>query len=463
MKGKVKNNFTHDAGFFLNVILNETDDAIIFTDADGYITALSYAYAEFLGVNRSDVIGKHVTDVIENTRMQEVVKSGKPEIAQTQNIRGQKMIASRIPIIVDGEIKGAFGRVLFKSMSELDSLYKRINKLEKKLNFYESNFVKANSAKYKAEDIIGHSPAIMRVKENIKRVAQSNSNVLILGESGTGKELAAHAIHCEKWGGTETKHPFVCVNCAAIPTELMESELFGYEEGAFTGAKGGGKIGMFQAANGGTLFLDEIGELPIHMQIKLLRVLQEKKVQKIGSVTAEDIDVRIIAATNRDLYKMTQEKLFREDLYFRLNVITFLMPPLRERREDIPLLAMHLLEKMSGNSYINVKAFSPEAIKYLKEYHWPGNVRELENAIERAVNFVGESGVIELGHIKGEETISETIGNTKTLKKALEDMEKDLIVNAIAQCKGHKGEAARSLGFSRTSLYEKMDKYSLGK
>lgn len=449
---------------FLNVMLNETDDAIIFVDAEGYILELSYAYAEFLRVERSEAIGKHVSEVIENTRLPIVLKTGKAEFAQPHKIRNQKMIASRIPIIVEGEVKGAFGRVLFKSMSELDGLYKRMGKLEKKLNFYESNFAKANSARYRADDIIGNSPAISQIKDMIKRVAMSNSNVLILGESGTGKELAAHSIHAERWGvGSEdsVEHPFVCVNCAAIPAELMESELFGYEEGSFTGAKGGGKIGMFQAANGGTLFLDEIGELPIHMQVKLLRALQEKKIQKIGAVTSEDINVRFIAATNRDLQQMIEEKTFREDLYFRLNVISFEMPPLRERVEDIPHLAMSLLQKVSGNPNIDVRAFSPGAIEYMKSYKWPGNVRELENAIERAANFVSDSGMIEKCHLQGMASGEQFFEGGKTLKIAIEEAERTLIENAITYCKGRKSDAAKLLGISRTTLYEKMEKHQI--
>jgi transcriptional regulator with PAS, ATPase and Fis domain len=214
-----------------------------------------------------------------------------------------------------------------------------------------------------------------QLKNTIRHVSFSKSNVLILGESGTGKELVAHAIHSEYFGD---KKPFVCVNCAAIPSELMESELFGYEEGSFTGAKKGGKIGMFQAADGGTLFLDEIGEMPLQMQAKLLRVLQDKRVKKVGSNEAKKVNVRLIAATNRDLEKMVQEGTFREDLYFRLNVISLRIPPLRERVEDLPLIVDALIQKVSGNPYIKANGISPRAMEYIKKYHWPGNVRELK-------------------------------------------------------------------------------------
>lgn len=273
------------------------------------------------------------------------------------------MIANRIPIIRNGKVEGAFGRVLFRNVEELYKLYKQIGDMTQELNFYERSFAKSNSSKYGADDIVGTSPAMGELKKTIKHIAHSRSNVLILGESGTGKELVAHAIHTEYHGD---KKPFVCVNCAAIPSELLESELFGYEEGSFTGAKKGGKIGMFQAADGGTLFLDEIGEMPLQMQAKLLRVLQDKKVKKVGSHEAKPINVRIIAATNRNLEEMVKEGSFRDDLYFRLNVISVNIPPLRERIEDLPILAGVLIHKVSGNPYMDAKGILPEAMEYIK-------------------------------------------------------------------------------------------------
>ena len=303
-----------------------------------------------------------------------------------------------------------------------------------------------------------NSPAMGELKKTIKHIAFSKSNVLILGESGTGKELVAHAIHSEYYG--ENK-PFVCVNCAAIPSELLESELFGYEEGSFTGAKKGGKIGMFQAADGGTLFLDEIGEMPLQMQAKLLRVLQDKKVKKVGSNEAKPVNVRIIAATNRDLEAMVKEGTFRDDLYFRLNVISVNIPPLRERVEDLPMLVDVLIDKVSGNPYMDAKGISPEAMEYIKKYPWPGNVRELENVIEHAANFVGSDGIIHVNNLPKVVTGLEKSSEIKTLKQIVDEIERQTIVNALHNNNGSRVKAAKALGISRTSLYEKMEKHNI--
>ena len=448
----------YNATFFLDVMLNETDECIIFVDVESKIVELSHAYAKFLGVNREDVIGKSVTDVIENTRLPNVIETRVAEIAQAHKIKGKNMIANRIPIIRNGKVEGAFGRVLFKNVEELDELYKQIGDMTQELNFYERSFAKSNSSKYGADDIVGNSPAMGELKKTIKHIAYSKSNVLILGESGTGKELVAHAIHSEYHG--EDK-PFVCVNCAAIPSELLESELFGYEEGSFTGAKKGGKIGMFQAADGGTLFLDEIGEMPLQMQAKLLRVLQDKKVKKVGSNEAKPVNVRIIAATNRDLEAMVREGTFRDDLYFRLNVISVNIPPLRERVEDLPMLVEVLIDKVSGNPYMDAKGISPEAMEYIKKYAWPGNVRELENVIEHAANFVGSDGIIHVNNLPKVVTGLERSSEIKTLKQIVDEIERQTIVNALHNNNGSRVKAAKALGISRTSLYEKMEKHNI--
>lgn len=448
----------YNANFFLDVMLNETDECIIFVDVEGKIVELSYAYAKFLGVNREDVIGKLVTEVIENTRLPNVIETRVAEIAQAHKIKGKNMIANRIPIIRNGKVEGAFGRVLFKNVEELDELYKQIGDMTQELNFYERSFAKSNSSKYGADDIVGNSPAMGELKKTIKHIAYSKSNVLILGESGTGKELVAHAIHSEYHG--EDK-PFVCVNCAAIPSELLESELFGYEEGSFTGAKKGGKIGMFQAADGGTLFLDEIGEMPLQMQAKLLRVLQDKKVKKVGSNEAKPVNVRIIAATNRDLEAMVREGTFRDDLYFRLNVISVNIPPLRERIEDLPMLVEVLIDKVSGNPYMDARGISPEAMEYIKKYPWPGNVRELENVIEHAANFVGSDGIIHVNNLPKVVTGLERSSEIKTLKQIVDEIERQTIVNALHNNNGSRVKAAKALGISRTSLYEKMEKHNI--
>lgn len=447
-----------EAAFLLKTIMETTNDAIVYVNKEGYIEMISKPYADFLQVKREEVIGKHVRDVIENTRMDVVIKTGVSEIAEVQEINGNKMIATRIPVFVKGNVVGAVGRVLFRDINELNALYMKISKIEKELNLYKDEFKKVNSAKYSLDSIISESKSMHKIKELTKRTAKTNSNVLILGESGTGKELFAHAIHSIS---RRANAPFIKVNCGAIPYELLESELFGYEEGSFTGAKKGGKIGKFKAADGGTIFLDEIGDLPMNMQVKLLRVLQDKEIEKIGSNSSEKVDVRIITATNRDLEEMVSEGKFRLDLYYRLNVLTIKVPPLRERKDDIPILSEHLIQKISRRENIRVDRISDSALEYLKRYNWPGNVRELENILERAINFLDEETVIKPEHLPSKITGIMRKKKIRSLKLTLEEVERQAIIDSLIFSNGNKTKAASILDISRTSLYEKIDKYNI--
>lgn len=447
-----------EAAFLLKTIMETTNDAIVYVNKEGYIEMISKPYADFLQVKREEVIGKHVRDVIENTRMDVVIKTGVSEIAEVQEINGNKMIATRIPVFVKGNVVGAVGRVLFRDINELNALYMKISKIEKELNLYKDEFKKVNSAKYSLDSIISESKSMHKIKELTKRTAKTNSNVLILGESGTGKELFAHAIHSIS---RRANAPFIKVNCGAIPYELLESELFGYEEGSFTGAKKGGKIGKFKAADGGTIFLDEIGDLPMNMQVKLLRVLQDKEIERIGSNSSEKVDVRIITATNRDLEEMVSEGKFRLDLYYRLNVLTIKVPPLRERKDDIPILSEYLIQKISRRENIRVDRISDSALEYLKRYNWPGNVRELENILERAINFLDEETVIKPEHLPSKITGIMRKKKIRTLKLTLEEVERQAIIDSLIFSNGNKTKAASILDISRTSLYEKIDKYNI--
>ena len=446
------------ASFLLNTVMEATNDAIVYVNKEGIIEMFSNAYADFLEINKEDAIGNHVTQVIENTRMHIVAKTGKPEIAQVQRIKGRKMIATRIPVYANGRIVGAVGKVLFKDLNELHTLYAEINKIEKELNLYKDEFKKLNMAKYDLDSIVSKSDIMRELKDLTARAAKTNSNVLILGESGTGKELFAHAIHNNS---KRRDFPFVKVNCGAIPFELLESELFGYEEGSFTGAKKGGKIGKFKAADGGTIFLDEIGDLPMNMQVKLLRVLQDKEIERLGANYSEKIDVRVIAATNKDLEKMVAEGLFRLDLYYRLNVVSIKIPPLRERKEDIPILANYLIKKISEAENVKVEKILDETLEYLKKYDWPGNVRELENILERAINFLDRDIVIRPQHLPSKITGINSYKEIKSLKSVLEEVEKQTIIDSLIISNGNKTLAANMLNISRTSLYEKIMKYNI--
>ncbi|MVX63439.1 PAS domain-containing protein [Clostridium chromiireducens] len=442
----------------LNTVIETAYDGMVIIDKAGIITMMSNAYTDFLGIKREDAVGKHVSEVIENTRMPIVLETGKEEVAQLHRIKGNYMIASRIPIIKNGEIIGVVGKVLFRNVKELNSLYKKISVIEKELANYKSKLKELNTASYSLENIIGESDSILLAKAIVKKAAHTSSNVLILGESGTGKEIFAHAIHSES---NRHEGPFVKVNCAAIPSDLLESELFGYEAGAFTGAKKEGKIGKFEIANEGTIFLDEIGDMPLHMQVKLLRVIQEREVEKVGGVATKKINIRIIAATNRNLERLVSEGKFREDLYYRLNVVTIEIPPLRERGNDIILISNHLIKKLSVDLDKRVRGISKEAEQYLKTYEWKGNVRELENILERAINIMGDSEVINVDDLPKEITGKKASIIPKRLQDIIEESEKNAIILALRASNGNKTKAAKILDIGRTSLYEKIEKYKI--
>ena len=447
-----------DEASLLETMLAAPDELIVVVNKNGYIENMSQAYGDFLGIQVQNAIGRHVTEVIENTRMDIVVKTGVPETGETQDIHGEKMIATRIPIRKNGMVIGAYGRVLVRNTRELHMLHDKLSSIEMELNMYKRTFEKINTAKYTVDDIIGDCSIMQDLKDSVRKVAKTNSNVLIMGESGTGKELFAHSIHA---GSMRRKAPFVCVNCGSIPEQLIESELFGYEEGAFTGARKGGKIGLFPAAHGGTIFLDEIGELPLSMQVRLLRVLQDREIQRVGSNVREKVNVRVVAATNRNLYQMVKKGEFRSDLYYRLNVVTLHLPLLRERKEDLPLLIRMILSKISKKENLGAIEISREAMDHLLRYDWPGNVRELENVLERAINFTDAGEKIKAKNLPERITGSMVSQTVMPLKELMENTEKDAIKNALLRCRNCKAKAANELGISRTTLYEKMMKYEI--
>jgi len=306
--------------------------------------------------------------------------------------------------------------------------------------------------RYRFENIIAKSPRMQQVIEAIKVVAASNATVLITGETGTGKELVARAIHSRS---QRRGKPFIAVSCAALPETLLESELFGHEKGAFTGAYAQ-KKGKFEIANRGTLFLDEIGEMSANIQVHLLRVLEEKEFTRVGGNEPIKVDVRVISATNRDMKEAVAKGQFREDLYYRLNVVNIELPPLRERREDIPLLTQHFLKKFALENNKEIAGFSPEATDFLLRYDWPGNVRELENAIERAV-ILARKPVIEIDDLPQQTLAASPIPAGKNLRQVA----KNHIINVLAQTKGNYTEAAKALGISRMTLYNKAKAYGI--
>lgn len=439
----------------IETILENAFEWLVVVDDTGRIIFMNQSYCDFLEVDREKAIGIHVTEVIENTRMHIVARTGKEEIADLQYIRGNYMIANRIPIVVDGKVVGAFGSVFFRDTSEWKQMSSHVKNLLSKMQSYIQDI--NNGAKYTLTDICGRSKSLEELKQKVQTIAPSDISVLIRGESGTGKELFAHSIHQLS---ERSQQPFIKVNCAAIPEQLLESELFGYEEGAFTGARKGGKKGKFQLADKGTLFLDEIGDMPLNMQAKLLRVLQDGEVEPVGATETEQVDVRIIAATNRPLEKMIEEKRFREDLYYRINVIPFTVPPLRERVEDIPVLARKFMDKSAEKSGKRLKGLDPLVLEIFNRYSWPGNIRELENVIEASTYFTSDETITEESlpaYIKGDNSYK---FDEKSLKEILEETEKKVITQTLKKYDDRRS-AAKALGISKSSLYEKIKKLGI--
>jgi transcriptional regulator with PAS, ATPase and Fis domain len=459
-------------------IINLAGERIVVVDREGVILYINSAYCEFLGTTVEKAIGSPVQAVIENSRMHIVAKTGQAELVALQPINGSEMIANRYPLIIDGELVGAVGTVMFRNPEDWQLYKSKIQYLVEELKYYRTKVEKNIKSKYHFNDLIGNSPAFLSVKTLAERISGSQSAVLLLGESGTGKELFASAIHNNSM---RAAYPFIPINCASIPEHLLESELFGYEDGAFTGAKKGGKKGQFQIANHGTIFLDEIGDMPLTMQSKLLRVLQEKEIQPVGGQKMVAVDVRIIAATHRDLEKMVEEGKFRQDLYYRLNVIKIEIPPLKDRNGDIELISIKLVEKLEKKFHRKSIRLSSEVIKRLEQHTWPGNIRELENVLERCINVL-DGTTIELAHLplylrdtdrhtKENDLIETNEKSNKLtnvpsfpvqpLKETLAQVEKQSILNALVVTNGNKQEAAKLLEIGKTRFYEKCKQHAI--
>ncbi|CDQ39083.1 MULTISPECIES: sigma-54 interaction domain-containing protein [Virgibacillus] len=430
----------------------------VVVDEDGIVTYMNKSYCRFLEMDKQEVIGKHVTNVIENTRMHIVVQTGKEEIADLQYIRGNHMIANRIPVRSNGNVVGAVGTVLYRDTKEWMLMNSHIKDLLLEIEHYRNQLKEQHGITYSLHDIAGSSKQMSDLKEKIKKVSPGDVSILLRGESGTGKELFAHSIHHLSERNTK---PFVKVNCAAIPEHLIESELFGYKEGAFTGAKRGGKLGKFQLADGGTLFLDEIGDMPLSAQVKILRVLQEGEIESIGSETPQKIDVRIIAATNQPLEELMETQRFREDLFYRINVVQLFIPPLRERPDDIRLISKFILHKVRKRTGKRIMDIDSAAMSQLTHYSWPGNIRELENVIESAIHLTNQERISVDDLPDRLRSQINTVKQTGNLKEILENAEKAAIQYAIEKAKGNKEAAMKTLGIKKSSLYEKLKKYGI--
>ncbi|HDR8172540.1 TPA: sigma 54-interacting transcriptional regulator [Bacillus thuringiensis] len=453
--------------------LNLLSECILGVNEQGIVNFLSGSYAQFLGIDDpKEAIGKHCTEVVENTRMHIIVKTGQMEIGHIQRISNRNIIATRIPIIKEGKIIGAIGKIMFHDIQQFKALGDQISEMESKLSYYQTELQRLQEGRLSFQSIIGESAKMKEVKMMALKVSKSRSTVLIRGESGTGKELFAHAVHRASPRASDT---FIRLNCAAIPKDLLEAELFGYEDGAFTGAKKGGKPGKIELADKGTLFLDEIGDMSLDMQVKLLRVLQEKEIERIGGTKIQKVDVRFIAATHRNLREMVQRGEFREDLYYRLNVFEIDIPPLRDRKEDMIHITEFLIKKLNGELGSNVISLDERVRDIFMEHDWPGNIRELENVLERAMNVI-EGMIIQVYHLPAylrkkdlEEELNHEIftmdqekhETSYLLLAEVESAEKRAITRALEKTAGNVKEAAELLGIHRASLYRKIEKYEM--
>ncbi|WP_144510875.1 sigma-54-dependent Fis family transcriptional regulator [Bacillus sp. FJAT-22090] len=435
----------------LGEILENAFQWFVVVDEHSNILYINEEYCRFLEIKRDDVIGKPVADVIENTKMHEVIKSGIADIASPHYIKGTYMLANRVPLFVDGKIVGAFGSVIFRDMSDWKKLSSHVRTTMERIQL---NMEDNSYTEYKLGDIKGTSPAIRKIKETIETIAPSDLPVLIEGESGTGKDMFAHSIHQLS---ERSDCPFVKVNCAAIPPELLEKELFG----VFDHTTGTIRNGRFKQADKGTLYIDEISALPPTLQAKLLRAMQEEEIIPLNSEKSEIVNVRIVVSSDVSLSTLIKEKKFREDLYYRLQAITLSIPPLRERMEDLVDLLNYFLQKFmlqAGRRHVTLATKTREI---LQSYHWPGNVRELQNILQAAV-FLAENDIILPSALPSQIKLSSvpSFQTTGTLEDILAEVEKKVLQSYLEE-ESDKITIAQQLGLSRSTLYEKIKKHNL--
>jgi len=453
----------------LNSAIEFAYDGIVITDHTGNITMANEGFLDLYGVEYNEVIGKNISQIAPEIPFEKCLKEKKAMKGEVLKINGTPSILTQSPIFHNRELIGAIYKIIFRQLDVWKDLLLRIEQLENELTYYRGELKKMTGKKDSFTHIISINPRIEKLKQEAYIAAQSSSTVLLTGESGTGKELFAEGIH----NASGRQGALIKVNCAAIPQELLESEFFGYVDGAFTGARRGGKPGKFELAHLGTLFLDEIGDMPLHLQAKLLRVLQEKEVERIGDTKTIQVDVRIIAATNKDLWRLVQEGKFREDLFYRVNVIHLHIPSLRDRIEDIPLLCNHFIKKMNQRTKKSILGVTPEVVRLFQSFYWPGNVRHLENVIERAFHFCHTS-YIDVEHLpedflpfvkNGQSAYTPNSTSVDQSKQArqqqLHDLDQKIILEALEKMNGNKTKAAELLGISRSTLYDKIRKYGI--
>jgi PAS domain S-box-containing protein len=438
-------------------ILDAIYNGIVAVDDKGIVIYVNPANNRITGIDREDAIGKHVSAVVPDSHILEVIKSGSEMIGVRTKTGRSEVISNIVPIKEKGNLIGAIS--IFQDITDIIKLNKQLNEAQNTIAHLSE---KLNQASEIDKDIIiGNNREMHKIMELAIKASKVSSNVLIQGESGTGKEVFARFIHRHS---DRKDKPFVVVNCAAIPEHLLESELFGYEEGAFTGAKKGGRRGLFELADGGTIFLDEIGDMHLSLQPKVLRVLQNGEIMRVGGTSVRHVDVRVIAATNKNLKSLVENNRFREDLYYRLRVILIQLRPLRERKEDLHIFIKSITRKTCNRLRKGILEISPSAMKVLMNYDYPGNVREMENIIEQSI-VMDEDNLIDVDDLP--RYLVRDGGDEENLKlfftdrfPTMEELEKEVLVKAIHKYK-NKTDIAKALNISRATLYRKLEKYEL--
>jgi PAS domain S-box-containing protein len=449
-------------------MLTDPYDAMVVVGTDEKVSFMSPVHEKHFGLRPDEAIGRNIRDVIPDTRLHEVIRTGESQVGRLLRVQNSERVVSRHAIRHQGEIVGAIGRVMFKGPKQAEELARRVRELEQKIAAYEAQTSEERRGERFLDAIIGQSLAIQSVRQQIRKIAPLDVPVLIQGESGTGKELVARALHMmsERHEGR-----LVTVNAAALPATLVESELFGYEAGSFTGADRKGRPGKFELADKGTIFLDEIGDMPLEVQSKLLRVLQDRVVERVGGDKAKRVDFRLCSATNRDLEAFVEQNKFRLDLFYRISPVTIVLPTLQERIEDIPLLLHHFVQELADKYGRPLPEIDMSLPDYLMGRAWPGNIRQLRHEIERAYVFC-ENGRLEVSDFMHEAPVTlprspasvakapavaaASATSNGTLKDAIDVLERDLIADAMVRFKGNKKRVAAHLGVSRSYLYKKL-------
>ena len=449
----------------LEVIFNSSYDEIFVTDGEGFTLKINKASESLYGLKEEEIIGKHVSKLealglFSPSITPQVLRTKKRSTLIQSTKSGQKIIVTANPVFND---KGQITRVVTNSrdITELSNLRQRLEDTERLIDNYRTEIVKLRKERVDSSEVISKSAIMQEILSLAGKVAGVDSTVLIEGETGVGKGVVALKIHQLS---KRSKYPFITINCGAIPENLMEAELFGYEGGSFTGAKKEGKKGLFEIASTGTIFLDEISELPLNLQVKLLHVIQDRRLRRVGGTAFIEVDARIIAATNRNIPQLVKERKFREDLYYRLNVVPLVVPPLRNRKEDIPFLIDHFLKSFL-DKYELYKKMAPETLELLLNYSWPGNVRELENLVERVVVTVDASEILPI-HLP--DYILHADGSAEkvfvmdicSLKNATEEMERQLLNKALARFR-NTYRMAEALEVNQSTIVRKLHHYGI--